>query len=183
MFILEKIKTNEAYKNALINSLIVGINDSHKEIFVQTLLYVIDEKLDLFSQNKIVGSFYENDVDIQDLILPTIKRLYGKVFITPPTIFSSATSIQPNENGDKRFRLFVMYFDLDNFIDYLIEMILKTKGILSEFEGLDRTSEHLSLIVDNYIANNVKKVTSCKDIDSEIKRIERQQKIKDVLND
>jgi hypothetical protein len=54
----------------------------------------------------------------------------------------------------------------------------KTKGCLSDFEFIDRTPEHLTLIVDNYIASLVKKVIESYDIkkdlrDAKIKRIVR----------
>ena len=41
----------------------------------------------------------------------------------------------------------------------------------------------INLIVDNYIAGNVKKVRDCEDIKSEIMRFERDVKIKGIFND
>ena len=172
------LKKDVKYRNNLYSTLCAGISDKHRDTFLQTIDYVIDEKGYLFDIPELQGSFYEGDTDVAQLILPTIKRLYGKTFISPPQIFESESDISKN-----RFKLFVLYYDLDEFLIYLAEMIKDNKNLLSKFNHLDRTSETLTLIVDNYIARNLKKVLDCDDIDIAIKKMERERKIKDVLND
>lgn len=177
MSIFSKLQKNENYKTAVLESLCSGIPEQFLETFKQIMIYVIEEKYQIFDRKELQGFFYnDEDDELLDLILPSIRRLYGKTFISPPSLFSS-------ESDSERYKLFVLYFNLDEFIDYLVEMLMKTKGILKDFEHIDKTSETLSLIVDNYIAGNVKKVRDCEDIKSEIMRFERDVKIKGIFND
>ena len=57
---------------------------SRSSDFRDTISYVLDNKLDLFKEFD--GPFYEGEDNMLDLILPAITRLYGKYFITPPTM-------------------------------------------------------------------------------------------------
>lgn len=176
MSIFSRLKSNDTYKNAVIESLLQGVSENHVEILSQILLYVIEEKYQLFDNPELQGHFYnDEDDELSDLILPSIRRLYGKTFINPPSLFASDTETD-------RYKLFVLYFNIDDFINYFIDLLLKSKGMLINFEYIDKTAETLTLIVDNYIAGNVKKVRDCQDISSEIKKLERELKIKDVLN-
>ena len=52
----------------------------------------------------------------------------------------------------------MMYFNPDEFIDYLVDMFIISKDCLQHFEHIDRTSETLTLIVDNYVAGLVQRV-------------------------
>lgn len=180
MSLFSKIRKNSSYRDTVINSLLSGIPKEHIKNLSQIILYVIDEKYSILEGKEFQGHFYDDEKDeLSTLILPTIRRLYGKTFITPPSLFA-------NNSGpidQQRFRLFALYFDVDEFLDYLIIMISKSKGMLSHFDHIDKTSETLTLIVDNYIAGNVKKVRDCLDIESEIKKLERESKIKNIVND
>lgn len=179
MALFTKLQNNDSYKEAIINSLLSGIPDNHLETFGQILLYVIEEKYYLFDREDLKGHFYTDDEDeLQDLILPSIRRLYGKTFISPPPLFANRSL--PIE--EQRYKLFVLYFDIDEFVTYLIDMIIKSKGILDEFEFLDKSAETLSLIVDNYISKNVKKVRDCDDLNLEIHKMEREAKLKGLIN-
>jgi hypothetical protein len=102
-----------------------------------------------------------------DLILPAITRLYGKYFVTPPTILKS-----------DRLDLYQLSFDIDHFIDYFVDIIPKVKNSLSYMEYLDRTAETLSLVVDNYIASQFKYAYDCKDIIEEIREVKLKKLIK-----
>ena len=177
MSIFKRLQSNEIYKKSIIESLCSGIPPHFLDNFKQTMLYVIEEKYQIFDREELRGFFYnDEDDELLDLILPSIRRVYGKTFITPPSLFSEETDAE-------RYKLFIMYFNLDEFIDYLVDTLLRTKGILEEFEHIDKTAETLSLIVDNYVAGNVKKVRDCEDINSEIKKFERDSKINHLFND
>ena len=102
-----------------------------------------------------------------DLILPAITRLYGKYFVTPPTILKS-----------DRLELYQLSFDIDHFIDYFVDIIPKVKNSLSYMEYLDRTVETLSLVVDNYVAGQFKYAYDCKDIIEEIREVKLKKLIK-----
>lgn len=177
MALFSRLKDDETYRNSVIQSLTGGIPDNHVEILVQILLYVVNEKYQLFDSPDLQGHFYNDEEDeISDLILPTVRRLYGKTFIKTPSLFTS------DENG-LRYKLFVLYFNIDEFIDYMIDMLRKSKSMLQHFEYIDKTAETLTLIVDNYVARNIKRVRECQDLNKEVMRMEREAKIKDLLND
>ena len=68
-------------------------------------------------------------------------------------------------------------FDIDEFNEYLVEMLISSKGILDKLKYLDRTAENISLIVDNYVAKLVNNVLESYDIEGEIIRIRREKKL------
>jgi hypothetical protein len=126
--------------------------------FRDVLDYVIDNKLQLFETDDFSGSFYPDDDDTLDLVFPAIRRVWGKIFVDPPQILK-----------DKKLELFQLLFDIDDFIDYLIEIMPKVKTSLIEFDKLDRTAETLVLIVDNYIAGLLEATRNRDDIQMEIR--------------
>lgn len=160
------IHNNEKYKKAIIDNLSIAIKSEYLESFKCLMIYVIDEKYSLFDIDEFSGTLYEGEDEILDLILPTIRRVFSKIYLSPPTLLKH-----------QRLKLFQTYFDIDEFIDYLIEMFLKCKNVLENFVYLDRTVETLELIVDNYIAELVKKVQDVDDIFIEI----RDLKIKKII--
>ena len=138
---------------------------SHSSDFRDIIIYVLENKLDLFKEFE--GPFYEGEDDMLDLILPAITRLYGKYFVTPPTILKS-----------DRLDLYQLSFNIDHFIDYFVDIIPKVKNSLSYMENLDRTAETLSLVVDNYVAGQFKYAYDCKDIIEEIREVKLKKLIK-----
>ena len=138
---------------------------SHSSDFRDTISYVLDNKLDLFKEFD--GPFYEGEDNMLDLILPAITRLYGKYFITPPTILKS-----------DRLDLYQLSFDIDHFIDYFVDIIPKVKSSLEHLENLDRTAETLSLVVDNYIVSRFKYAYECIDILQEIREVKLKKIVK-----
>jgi hypothetical protein len=138
---------------------------SHSSDFRDTISYVLDNKLDLFKEFD--GPFYEGEDNMLDLILPAITRLYGKYFVTPPTILKS-----------EKLELYQLSFDIDHFIDYFVDIIPKVKNSLEHLENLDRTAETLSLVVDNYIASRFKYAYECDDILQEIREVKLKKIVK-----
>lgn len=163
--IISKIKSDEKYKSLIIDSLCYGLDES---LDLRNLLnYVIEEKFNLFDIEEFQGTFYPDDDNTLDLVLPAVRRVWGKVFIYTPTLLK-----------EKKLELFKLLFDIDDFIDYLINIIPKVKTSLSEFDKLDRTVETLSLVVDNYIADLVEKTRNIKDIDVEIRDLRLRKTLK-----
>jgi hypothetical protein len=162
-----EIHKNESYKVALIDSLTGGITDQWMDYFEMTMNYVICEKHSLFRVDEFSGTLYEDEDEILDLILPAVRRVFGKVFVTPPKIFVTDETIiaqVKNWKSDGRLELFRLHYDIDEFIDYLVDIFPKTKRCLSDFENIDRSSTILEIIVDNYIGKLVKLVTESEDI-------------------
>jgi len=185
-----EIHKNESYKNALIDSLTGGITHQWMDYFEMTLNYVISEKYHLFNREEFLGSFYEDEDETLDLILPTIKRVFAKVFVSPPGIFSSHETIlslmgnttqenkQKDYKSDGRLELFRLQYDIDEFIDYLIDKLLENKNCLGKFENIDKTSTTLEIIVDNYIGKLVKLVSESENIPEEIRDLKLKRTIK-----
>jgi hypothetical protein len=164
---LELIGDND-YKKEVINALTYRLSNEHLNKAKSLLEYVIDKKLQLFVES-FSGSLYYEDDDTMELILPSVIRVYGKIFIEPPPLFN-------NSYETTRYQLFKLMFDIDSFIDYLIDMLNKCKESLIHFEFIDRTAETLSLIVDNYVAMLINNILNCDNIDTEITKLNTKNK-------
>jgi len=150
------LKKDPDFRSLITDTLCQGIRMTSD--FRDILDHVIDNKLHLFETDEFSGTFYPEDDDTLDLIFPAIRRVWGKIFVDPPQILK-----------DKKLELFQLLFDIDDFIDYLIEIIPKVKTSLIEFDKLDRTAETLVLIVDNYIAGLLEATRNRDDIQMEIR--------------
>ena len=150
------LKKDADFRSSLVDTLCQGIRLTSD--FRDVLDYVIDEKLHLFEIDDFSGSFYLEDDDTLDLIFPAIRRVWGKIFVDPPQILK-----------EKKLELFQLLFDIDDFINYLLDIIPKVKTSLIEFDKLDRTAETLILIVDNYIAGLLEVTRNREDIQQEIR--------------
>ena len=170
------------YKKTIIDTLCQGIGSQHIYLFKALLEYVIDKKYHLFDREEFKGSLYSDEDETLDLVLPAIRRVFGKVFIDPPTLFK-----ETGYNNGHRYKLFTMFFNADEFIDYLVDMFIRSKDCLQHFEHIDRTAETLSLIVDNYVADLVQRVLNIEDhqeaIDGILKQAKREESINEILND
>jgi hypothetical protein len=173
------IHKDEHYKLALIDSLTGGITDEWLEYFEMTLNYVITEKYQIFDKPEFEGSLYEGDDETFDLILPAVRRVFGKVFVDPPKIFVVDPMIAKVKGykEDGRLELFRLHYDIDDFLNYLVTHLVPSKEILKSFEYIDRSITTLEILVDNYIAMLVKKVLDSTDIKKDI----RDLKIKSLV--
>ena len=161
---LLNMKDNASYKETVLDSLCQSVVDS--STLRDVLDYVIERKAYLFEGDDFKGSRYEDDDPTLDLILPAVRRAWANFFVTPPNLFS-----------EKRLEFFQLLFDVDEFLDYLAQMLPKVKSSLVHFDKLDRAVETMTLIVDNYVAGHVQNTNSEKDLISGI----RDLKIKKTL--
>lgn len=161
--------------NNVVDYLCQGITDGGE--FRNMIEYVILYKIE--GLQKGVESLYESEEESLELILPTFKRVWAKVFINTPDLFEMPEAVikTPGYIPDRRLELYQISFDIDQFIEYLEKMLVQTQGLLNDFIHLDRTKETLTLIVDNYISGLVQNVTHCQDINAEI----RELKLKKVI--
>jgi len=175
---------DEHYKKAIIDALCQGIDSEHLYSFKSLLEYVVVEKYHLFDRKEFKGALYLDEDETLDLILPAVRRAFGKIFIDPPTLFKDS-SYGRALSENKRYKLFTMYFNPDEFIDYLVDMFIKSKDCLEHFEHIDRTSETLTLIVDNYVAGLVQRVRDIEDheqaIDGLLKQYKREESINQIF--
>jgi hypothetical protein len=174
------IHKNNQYKEAIIDALTGGITDEYMEYYEMVMNYIINEKYNLFDKEELKGSLYKDEDDILDLILPSVRRVFGKVFINPPEVFEVNPKISSIKGykDDGRMELFRLQYDIDEFIDYLLIMIEKSKDCLSIFDNIDKTSKTLELIVDNYISGLISKVMKSDDIKVDIRDLKLKNMIK-----
>lgn len=170
---------DSSYRLALIDMLTPGIGDEWIGYFEMTLNYVINEKWKLFDIDELRGQIYKDEDEILDLILPAVRRVFGKVFIDPPKVFIQDSLVKKTKGwkDDGRLELFRLHYNIDYFLDYLKDMILNNMNCLDGFKNLDRSVTLLEIIVDNYIAGLVKLVTESSDIKGDI----RDLKIKNLI--
>lgn len=157
---IEDILKSVEKREILIDVLCNGITNASD--FRDALEYVINNKIRLLNIPEFTKPLYEDEEDILELILPTFRRVWGRIYVQVPDIFISKKD---------KLELYQASFDVDEFIDYLKNTFLETKGCLSKFEYLDRTTEHLTIIVDNYIAMLIKNVSDSEDIKSDIRNL------------
>ena len=124
-----EINQNPSYREIILDTLCQGIKNTSE--FRDLLEYVIDKKLYLFKGFEFQGNLYDGDDDLLDFILPTIRRVWGKVYVTPPSMLKK-----------ERLQLFELLFDIDEFLDYLVLIIPKSSNKLEIFDNLDRTQEN-----------------------------------------
>ena len=176
----------ETYRKAIVDALCQGIDAQYITSFKSLLEYVITDKYELFDREEFKGALYLDEDETLDLILPAVRRVFGKIFIDPPTLFKD-TSYGRALPENLRYKLFMMYFNPDEFIDYLVDMFIRSKDCLQHFEHIDRTSETLTLIVDNYVAGLVQRVRDVENhqeaIDGVMKQIKRDDAIGELFND
>jgi hypothetical protein len=165
-----EINKNASYREIILDTLCQGVKNTSE--FRDLLEYVIDKKLYLFEGFEFQGNLYDGDDDLLDLILPTIRRVWGKVYVTPPSMLK-----------EKRLQLFELLFDIDEFLDYLVLILPKSSNKLEIFSNLDRTQETLQLIVDNYIAGLFIKAYNSETIDEDMKTATRDKNLKKLIND
>jgi hypothetical protein len=156
---ITRILKDEGYRVSIIDSLCAGIDRKWIPDFIEMIEWVIERKFSEIENLPILQrQFYEGEDDTLELILPAIRRVWAKVFITPPQLLVG-----------RRLELFQLLFNINDFIDYLVEMLESTRGSLEKFIYLDKCVETLTLIVDNYIAKLIHDVTTCEDQSSEIR--------------
>lgn len=162
--IIDICKEKES-REILIDTLCQGI--SNVSDFRDALNHVID-RIHIFNIDEFKSQLYKDEDDYLDLILPTFRRVWGRVYTQPPPLFKS----------DQRLELYRLNFDIDEFLDYLKISFIESKGCLNYFEHIDRTPKHLELIVDNYVSLLVKKVLDCEDFVEESRVLKLKKLIK-----
>lgn len=164
---------NDLFRNGLIKTMLTGVHDERlKASFEVEINHVIDNRREIFKNDLIVGEIYLDDDKLEDLILPSIRRAWSMIFVNPPTLFTKSSN-------DKRLELFELNWDIDQYIDYALDILPKVKTSLKDFENIDRTAHTLELIVQNYINGLIEK---CRNKTEDQIKIEiRDLKIKKTL--
>jgi len=157
------MKTDETFRDLMLDAICQGLGNEFRNI----IIYVVDNKIELFNNEYFNTFMYEDEDLIIDLILPCVRRIWGEVFINPPSLFK-----------DKRLEYFQLLFDIDEFIDYLIAVIPKMEKSLNPLNSLDRTSKTLELIIDNYVSHLVERTRNREDIVADIRDLKINKTLK-----
>jgi hypothetical protein len=174
MIFSEKLK-DDTFKETILDTICDG-NSELRDI----LEWVIDNKISEFSSD-----FYE-DVNVQELVLPAVRRVWSMIYLKPPALFKpqyidgglvSNNLNKSNSNRNRKLELYQLSFNIKEFIDYLKVMLEENKNCLDKFEFLDKPLELIELICDNYIAKLVDFVNNSENLTEDI----RNEKLKNIL--
>lgn len=158
--ILENDSSRENFIDGICNG-IINVSEFRDQIYI--LINKIKQDEDLLIKN-----YYEEEEYLIDLIMPAFRRAWSIVYINIPDIINTVD----------RKMLYQSIFNTTDFYNYLIKTFEETENCLANFNNIDKSVQHLTLILDDYQGYLVDKVLSCNDIQSEI----RKNRINKVLN-
>jgi hypothetical protein len=164
---IKLLESNTSYRSDILDSL----SGYDKLVYSSDLRDFLDNFIDQhFHKFKEFENeyFYEDEDEIITIIIPIFRRLYGKMFITPPSILL---------DKKEKLELFKLSFNIEYFCEYLINMLNYNRKALEKFEYLDKTNEIITLIVDNYIAYLIEYVNNSENIKLDIRHL----KLKNIL--
>lgn len=158
---IDRINNDASFREALIDNLCgydkLDISHDLRE-FIENF---ITSELDKFREFENFY-LYKGEDELILLLLPTIRKLYIKVYLSPPSIIL---------NKLDKLELYKASFFIDHFSDYLVKMVKNNKKTLSKFESLDKTIELLNLIVENYISYLLDKCLKENDVKGELREL------------
>lgn len=164
---LLNLSQNKAHKELVLDSLCNKVSKSSE--LRDVLDYVIEKKADMFAGDCFQGSLYDGEESTLDLILPSVRRAWMAFFINPPILFDG-----------KRLEFFQLLFDIDEFLEYLANILPKVKRSLIHFDSLDRSVETITLATDNYVAAKVEMTTNTNNIESDIRDSKIEKALKNI---
>jgi hypothetical protein len=174
MIFSEKLK-DSVFKETILDSLCDG-----KSELRDILEWCVYNKISEFKSD-----FFE-DVSLQELVLPAVRRVWSQIYLQPPSIFKpqyidgglvSNNLNKSNSNRSRKLELYQLSFNIEEFLNYLKEMLDKNKNCLDGFEYLDKPLELVELICDNYIAKLVDFVNNSENLNEDI----RNEKLRNIL--
>lgn len=174
MIFSEKLK-DPIFKETILDSLCDG-----KSELRDILEWVIDNKIFEFDDNTF------EDFSLQELILPAVRRVWGMIYLQPPSIFKpkyidgglvSNNLNKSNSIRASKLELYQLSFNIEDFLNYLKDMIDKNKNCLDGFEYLDKPLKLIEIICDNYIAKLVDFVNNSENLTEDI----RNEKLRKIL--
>ena len=174
MIFSEKLK-DSIFKETILDSLCDG-----KSELRDILEWIIDNKISEFDDNTF------EDCSLQELVLPAVRRVWGMIYLQPPSIFKpqyvdgglvSNNLNKSNSNRSRKLELYQLSFNIEDFTNYLKEMLDKNKNCLDGFEYLDKPLKLIEVICDNYIVKLVDFVNNSENLTEDI----RNEKLRNIL--
>lgn len=139
-----------------VNGLITSYTDKVEELNLREqiqkdLEHLIDERRKLFKEGPLSGYMHEIDEDsTEEFLVRCVYEAWESMVLNPPGLFC----INP---GDTRREMLSLMWDVDHFLDTISEWAADSDGLLDSFNHLDKTSETMRLITQNYVNMMIKK--------------------------
>lgn len=150
------VLNNPAKRTIYIESFQIGtFNNSDIRDIIE---YITSVRINIFKDFDY--KLYQDDDKISELIIPSAIRTYAKFFINHSPLLKG-----------KNLDMYKNLFDVDEYLNNLIEKITIMKNSLDNLIHLNRTSELISLIVDNYVSEKFDLAYNCKDVEKELREI------------
>jgi hypothetical protein len=165
---IDKLKNNIDFRKSIVDAL-----SGYDKLDISTDLEkfinnFIDNEIEKFREFE--NCFlYDQEDEVILLILPTIRRIYQKIYVSQPPILYNKT---------EKLELYKNLFYIEDFSNFLIKMIKQNRTSLSNFKNLDKTVELINLIVEDYVSYLLDKSLKIEDVKKEL----REHKIKKIFN-
>lgn len=150
-------------RQSIIDALCIGITNTSE--FIDEVDYIINDLIPKY-KSEIEGLLYDDGDKLINLILPSFRRVWSKIYIDTPTIFEMG--FKHDENS---LKLYQLLFNTDNFIEFLVDKLNSTRNCLDGFDNIDKGLTHLTIVVDDYLGYLLKRVDDCKDVKADIRKI------------
>jgi hypothetical protein len=140
------------FTNGLITSYTDKVQDeSMREQISRDLEHLIDERRELFKEGPLSGYMHEIDEDsTEEFLVRCVYEAWESMVLNPPGLFR----INPS---DTRREMLSLMWNVDHFLDTISVWAADADGLLDRFEHLDKTSDTMRLITQNYVNMMIKK--------------------------
>lgn len=165
---INKLKNDIDFRTSLVDSL-SGYDklsiSSELKLFINNF---IDNEMDKFKEFENFF-LYKDEDEVILLILPTVRRIFQKIYVCPPPILN---------NKYEKLDLYQNMFVASEFSDFLIKMIKENRKTLSKFKNIDKTIELLNLIIEDYVSYLLDISLTTDDVKQKL----RELKLKKIIN-
>lgn len=144
---------------------LIGMSGTHYEKLRDTLLKV--KKYYYIFDNE----FFQENSEYIEYILGAVRKVYSEIFLERKEIF-----LPESDFNNKSLELFRLKFDLEEFLNFLAQKLMRNHDKLNDFENLDSNSELLLLIVNDYVGKLLKE-SRISDPTSSIRNLKLEKKL------
>ena len=157
---MEKRRIRGAFSDQINHSYFVeGVKDlftsriddeAMRERLDADLRRLLEDRKDLFEEGPLCGMMHEGDDDsVEEFLARSVWEAFDGMVLDPPGLFRMTP-------GDPRMEMLSLMWDVDHFLDTISEWAANADGLLDGLEYLDKTSEAMRLITQNYINMMIK---------------------------
>lgn len=123
---------------------------SLREQFEADLEHLLDDRREVFKEGPLTGYLHEGDEDcVEELLIRCAFEAWNQMVNKPPGLFCLTAN-------DPRKEMLALMWDIDHFVDTISEWTADAEGLLDSLEYVDKTSETMRLITQNYVNMRIK---------------------------